>query len=118
MYTRKDAQELRCPFVDKKCITIGCMSWEWISQLGDIRYENSSLLSDENRSKLLLDGYRELPAHGFGLTFKKFFPMTEEEIKKMSVNNTFGTQLFFGKDTNDITKWIGQCKAINPASAG
>ena len=115
MYLEVDAKKLRCPYVDKKCETTECMAWNWISQYGDIRYENVNLLSDSDRAKLLAEGWQELPAHGYGLALKQLFPMTPDEVQKLgSDGNRFGTQLFFGMPTDDQTKWLGQCSCLNP----
>lgn len=112
MYTLVQAEKLRCPYVDKKCETTKCMGWEFVSEFSDIAYENSSTMQDEDREKLEKAGYFPLPAHGLGLELKKYFPMTESETNKAK-GNTYGTQLFFGKRTEDQSLWLGRCKCLS-----
>ena len=112
MYTIMQAEELRCPYVDKKCETEKCMAWEFVSDFSDITYENSSTIEDSVKLQLEKDGYFPLPAHGLGLELKKYFPMTEEETIKAR-GNTYGTQLFFGKRTEDKSLWLGRCSCLN-----
>lgn len=111
MYTKDQAEKIRCPYVDKKCVTDGCMAWEWLSKFGDIAYENALTLKETRKQELLDKGYVELPSHGLGLALKSFHPMTEEEKTKLA-GNTFGTQLFFGLETLDKSKWIGACSCV------
>ena len=118
MYSKVEAEELRCPYVDKNCVVNRCMAWNWVSKFEDVKYENATLLSDQERIRLENNGYRELPAHGFGFNIKKFFPMTKEECSKIAKNNTYGTQLFFGKDTEDESKWYGLCGAVQTSTNG
>lgn len=111
MYLETDAKKMECPYKDKKCVTDKCMGWEWVSKFGDIIYENALSFGDEQRTTLLEKGYVEIPAHGLGLALKQFYPMTEDEKQKVK-NNTFGTQLFFGLETSDKTKWVGDCTCV------
>lgn len=112
LYTMTQAESLRCPYVDKNCETEKCIAWEVVSNFDDIIYENSSTIEESTKIKLEKDGYFPLPAHGIGLELKKYFPMTEDEINKAR-GNTYGTQLFFGRKTEDKTKWFGRCSCLN-----
>lgn len=111
MYLETDAKKMECPYKDKKCVTDKCMGWEWVSKFGDIVYENALSLKDEQRKSLEDAGYAEIPSHGLGLALKQFYPMTDDERQKVK-NNTFGTQLFFGLETKDKTKWVGDCTCV------
>lgn len=112
MFKIAEAESLRCPYVDKNCVTEKCMAWEIVSKFSDITYENSSTIEESTKIKLEKDGYFPLPAHGLGLELKQYFPMTEEETFKAR-GNTYGTQLFFGKITEDKTLWLGRCKCLS-----
>ena len=112
MYTEKEAKKYRCPNVTENCVGSKCMAWEWVSKFDDIIYENALTLKDGDKEKLLEKGYVELPAHGLALDLKAFFPITDDEKVKMK-ELTFGTQLLFGKETSDQTKWIGKCCSCN-----
>ena len=111
MFFQADASKLRCPYVDKKCETEKCMGWKWLAKFEDIVYENASTLTDARRKELENAGYQELPSYGLGLALKSFYPLTEDE-KIKAKGNTIGTQLFFGKPTEDKTKWVGDCSLI------
>ena len=112
MYTIAEAKKLRCPYVDKKCETDKCMAWEVVSKYDDILYENSSTIDSNREEQLLKDGYQQLPAHGLGLALKQFFPMTKDESSKAQ-GNTYGTQLFYGRETTDQSVWLGRCSCLN-----
>ena len=113
LLNKETAESFECPYKDKKCSTENCMAWSWESDFCEAIYKNNLSINFEKDSKMLKEkGYVELPAHGFGLDLKTYFPMTIEE-KQDAAKAGYGNQVIFGLRTTDKSLWLGKCSCLS-----